>query len=56
MRNLRNLRFGRWSLDRSSPVTAACWDSDKDEVLCTIGPTAHDPSIELVRLSETESM
>ncbi|KAM4066889.1 IKI3 family protein [Hirsutella rhossiliensis] len=54
MRNLRNVRFGRCSLNHSSPVTTACWDPDKDEVLCTIGPTSHDPSIELVRLSETE--
>ncbi|KJZ78807.1 hypothetical protein HIM_01580 [Hirsutella minnesotensis 3608] len=54
MRNLRNVRFGRWALDHSSDITATCWDSDKDEVLCTKGPTVDDPSIELIRLSQTE--
>lgn len=49
MRNLRNLRFGRW---RHSDVTSACWDAEADELICTVGPTPSNPSIELVRLSE----
>ncbi|ATY64342.1 killer toxin sensitivity (IKI3) [Cordyceps militaris] len=49
MRNLRNLRFGRLA---EADVTAACWDPDTDEVICTIGPTAHNPTIQLLRVSE----
>ncbi|KAF5133760.1 Elongator complex protein 1 [Metarhizium anisopliae] len=51
MRNLRNVRFGRWSHPN---ITSACWDPEKDEVVCTIGPTADSTSIELVRVSEND--
>ncbi|KND92822.1 Elongator complex protein 1 [Tolypocladium ophioglossoides CBS 100239] len=50
MRNLRNVRFGRWTYP---DITSACWDPEKDELLCTVGPTAQSSSIELVRVSET---
>ncbi|UKZ82239.1 hypothetical protein TrVFT333_010024 [Trichoderma virens FT-333] len=53
MRNLRNLRFGRW---RHPGITAACWDPENDEIVCTIGPTAENPTIELVRLSDADSI
>ncbi|KAL6691986.1 IKI3 family domain-containing protein [Trichoderma pleuroticola] len=53
MRNLRNLRFGRW---RHPDITAACWDPENDEIVCTIGPTAENPTIELVRLSDADSI
>ncbi|KAJ3518220.1 hypothetical protein NM208_g14596 [Fusarium decemcellulare] len=53
MRNLRNIRFGR--CDRAH-VTAACWDPEKDEVLCTAGPTEESSSIELLRISGDESI
>ncbi|KID90628.1 elongator complex protein [Metarhizium guizhouense ARSEF 977] len=51
MRNLRNVRFGRWS---HPDITSACWDPEKDEVVCTIGPTPDSTSIELVRVSEND--
>ncbi|OAA44291.1 elongator complex protein [Metarhizium rileyi] len=51
MRNLRNVRFGRWSHPN---ITSACWDPEKDEVVCTIGPTADSSTIELVRISESD--
>ncbi|KAL6860955.1 IKI3 family domain-containing protein [Trichoderma novae-zelandiae] len=53
MRNLRNLRFGRW---RHPDLTAACWDPESDEIVCTIGPTEQNPTIELVRLSDSDSI
>lgn len=53
MRNLRNLRFGRW---RHPDLTAACWDPENDEIVCSIGPTAQNQTIELVRLSDKDSM
>ncbi|KAL6413952.1 hypothetical protein AUP68_03484 [Ilyonectria robusta] len=48
MRNLRNIRFGRC---HRPDVTAACWDPERDEVVCTAGPTPQSPSIELLRLT-----
>ncbi|PHH81432.1 hypothetical protein CDD83_3579 [Cordyceps sp. RAO-2017] len=56
MRNLRNVRFGHWTLGGSSDITSACWDPNKDEVLCTLGPTAPSSSIQLVRLAERDSI
>ncbi|KAL6889877.1 IKI3 family domain-containing protein [Trichoderma longibrachiatum] len=53
MRNLRNLRFGRW---RHPDITAACWDPETDEIVCAIGPTEQNPTIELVRLSDSDSI
>jgi hypothetical protein len=53
MRNLRNLRFGRW---RHPDLTAACWDPENDEIVCSIGPTAQNQTIELVRVSDKDSM
>lgn len=53
MRNLRNIRFGRWE---NAGVTAACWDPERDEILCTVGPTEQSSSIELVRVSDGEFM
>lgn len=49
MRNLRNLRFGRLA---HADITAACWDPETDQVLCTAGPTAQNPTIELFRVAE----
>ena len=51
MRNLRNVRLGRWG---HADITSACWDPEKDEVLCTIGPSTHSSAIELVRVSEKD--
>ncbi|POR35688.1 Elongator complex protein 1 [Tolypocladium paradoxum] len=50
MRNLRSVRFGRWT---RPDITSTCWDPERDELLCTVGPTAQSSSIELVRVSET---
>ncbi|KAJ3474854.1 hypothetical protein NLG97_g9667 [Lecanicillium saksenae] len=49
MRNLRNLRFGRLA---QPDVTSSCWDPETDEVICTVGPTAQNPTIQLLRVSE----
>ncbi|KAK5988637.1 Elongator complex protein 1 [Cladobotryum mycophilum] len=49
MRNLRNARFNRW---RNPDITSACWDPVKDEILCTIGPTAENSTIQLLRVRE----
>lgn len=51
MRNLRNLQF---SQQRQQNVTAVTWDPEKDEVICTIGPTEASSSIELARLSQDD--
>lgn len=53
MRNLRNIRFGRC---HRPDVTAACWDPERDEVVCTAGPTPQSPSIELLRLTGDQDM
>ncbi|KAK7424354.1 putative elongator complex protein 1 [Neonectria punicea] len=53
MRNLRNIRFGRC---RRPDVTAACWDPETDQVLCTAGPTAQSTSIELLRLDGDQNV
>ncbi|OAA69460.1 iki3 [Cordyceps fumosorosea ARSEF 2679] len=53
MRNLRNLRFGRVA---QADVTAACWDPETDEVICTVGPTVQNPTIQLLRVSEGQSL
>ncbi|KAG6022003.1 hypothetical protein E4U41_002338 [Claviceps citrina] len=51
MRNLRNVRLGRWS---HTDITSACWNPAADDVICTIGPTAEDSSIKLVSFSESD--
>lgn len=53
MRNLRNVRFGRW---RHPDITSACWDPEKDDILCTLGPTQQSSNIELVRVSENQEL
>ncbi|KAM5382866.1 hypothetical protein ACJZ2D_002257 [Fusarium nematophilum] len=53
MRNLRNIRFGR--CDRAN-VTAACWDPEKDEVLCAAGPTEESSGIELLRIAGDQNI
>lgn len=53
MRNLRNLQFGRW---RHPDITSACWDPEKDELLCTVGPTQHSSTIELLRVSDKQDV
>lgn len=53
MRNLRNVRFGRW---RHSDITSVCWDPEKDDILCTVGPTEKSSNIELVRISDKDEM
>jgi elongator complex protein 1 len=53
MRNLRNVRFGRW---RHADITSACWDPEKDDILCTVGPTLKSSNIELVRVSENQEL
>ncbi|GAB0135432.1 hypothetical protein EsDP_00003770 [Epichloe bromicola] len=52
MRNLRNVRLGRWS---RADISSACWNPVTDEILCTIGPTAESSSIELVSFSESDA-
>lgn len=37
-------------------MTAACWDPETDEIVCSIGPTEQNQTIELVRLSDKDSM
>ncbi|KAF4451349.1 elongator complex protein 1 [Fusarium austroafricanum] len=48
MRNLRNIRFGQC---HRAHVIAACWDPEKDQVLCVAGPTEESSNIELLRIS-----
>ncbi|KFA71906.1 hypothetical protein S40288_09207 [Stachybotrys chartarum IBT 40288] len=48
MRNLRNVRFGRW---RHPDITAACWDPESDDILCTVGPSPSSSNTELMRVS-----
>lgn len=48
MRNLQNVRFGRW---RHSDITATCWDPESDEILCTVGPSPSSSNTELMRVS-----
>ncbi|KAI1781154.1 IkappaB kinase complex, IKAP component [Hypoxylon cercidicola] len=55
MRNLRNIRYNAWRSAvalNGEPITAACWDPAKDEVLCTFGPSEQHGQIRLVRISE----
>ncbi|KAI0181344.1 IkappaB kinase complex, IKAP component [Hypoxylon sp. FL1284] len=55
MRNLRNIRYNAWrsAVDlNGEPITSACWDPAKDEVLCTFGPSAQDAQIRLAKISE----
>ncbi|ODA83783.1 hypothetical protein RJ55_02299 [Drechmeria coniospora] len=49
MRNLRSVRFARWT---HPDITSACWDPEKDELLCTVGPTERSSNVDLVRVSE----
>ncbi|XWW96943.1 hypothetical protein V2A60_004923 [Cordyceps javanica] len=53
MRNLRNLRFGRLA---QVDITAACWDPETDEVICAVGPTAQNPTVQLLRVSEGRNL
>lgn len=53
MRNLYNVRFG---LCDKAHVTATCWDLEKDEILCTAGPTEESSSIELLRIAGDQDM
>ncbi|KPM45720.1 Elongator complex protein 1 [Neonectria ditissima] len=53
MRNLRNIRFGRC---RRPDVTAACWDPERDQVVCTAGPTLQSPAIELLRIDGDQNI
>lgn len=53
MRNLGNVRFGR---SRHQNITAACWDPETDEVICTLGPSETSPSIQLVRITDGDTM
>jgi len=53
MRNLRNVRYQKWSPPaqfQGRLVTAITWDLANDSAVCTIGPTAENALIELVRL------
>ena len=49
MRNLRNIRFGTAD---AQGVTAACWDPERDEVLCTVGPAGESGRIELLKVTD----
>lgn len=53
MRNLRNVRFGRW---KHADITSACWDAETDELLCTVGPTPQSSNVDLVRVTDDETM
>lgn len=49
MRNLFNTRFGSLG---APDVSAACWDPERDEVLCTVGPVGESGRIELLRVTD----
>lgn len=53
MRNLRSIRYGRLEY---ADVSAACWDPERDEVLCTVGPVGESGSIELLRVVDGEEV
>lgn len=55
MRNLRNtLRVARASPDGQS-LSASCWDVGTDSIICTFGPTAQDPLVQLKRWHSTRA-
>ncbi|PYH95176.1 killer toxin sensitivity protein [Aspergillus ellipticus CBS 707.79] len=49
MRNLKTVRLAEVQLQNELPLTATAWDTASDAVVCTFGPTASNPVIELRR-------
>ncbi|EPS28691.1 hypothetical protein PDE_03637 [Penicillium oxalicum 114-2] len=49
MRNLKNVRLQETRIDSDLPLTATAWDTTSDSIICTFGPTAQNPIIELRR-------
>ncbi|KKK26749.1 hypothetical protein ARAM_006756, partial [Aspergillus rambellii] len=49
MRNLKNVRLAEVQLQNGLPLTAAAWDTASDAIICTFGPTATNPVLELRR-------
>ncbi|KAJ5673873.1 hypothetical protein N7462_009312 [Penicillium macrosclerotiorum] len=49
MRNLRNVRLQETQVAGDLPLTATAWDTSSDSIVCTFGPTEHNPIIELRR-------
>lgn len=49
MRNLKNVRLLETRIDSDLPLTATAWDTTSDSIICTFGPTAQNPIIELRR-------
>lgn len=58
MRNLKNIRFEELALPEDlegKRITAAAFYELKSHYLCTLGPTADNPLIELVLLNTKTS-
>ncbi|KAJ5485004.1 hypothetical protein N7539_004992 [Penicillium diatomitis] len=49
MRNLRNVRLEETHIESALPLTATAWDTASESIICTFGPTAENPVIELRR-------
>ncbi|OOF97813.1 hypothetical protein ASPCADRAFT_141486 [Aspergillus carbonarius ITEM 5010] len=49
MRNLKTVRLAEVQLQNELPLTSTAWDTASDAVVCTFGPTASNPVIELRR-------
>ncbi|KAI3091561.1 hypothetical protein CBS147343_791 [Aspergillus niger] len=49
MRNLKIVRLAEVQLQNELPLTATAWDTASDAVVCTFGPSASQPVIELRR-------
>ncbi len=53
MRNLKNTRYELWTPPaqfEGRELTAATWDTAKDSVICTFGPSENDALVDLVRV------
>jgi elongator complex protein 1 len=58
MRNLRNIQYEKLEPPpqfEGRLLTSSTWDLANESVLCTFGPTEHNPLIELVRLKQNST-
>lgn len=49
MRNLKSVRLTEVHLQAALPLTATAWDAATDSIICTFGPVAGNPIIDLRR-------
>ncbi|POS88075.1 hypothetical protein EPUL_000294 [Erysiphe pulchra] len=51
MKNLRIIQYEKWKSPDLRHITATAWDVASDSLLCTLGPTESDATIELIRVN-----